>query len=705
MSKIIRAVFGAGQQSKTYPQWQYDYNTVLQFVGLDLPSTYEVDIANSTTGQSTTVLGDADGCVIPAQYFIPGTTIYVWVYITDNNSGYTRAQVSIPISPRAQRTGEEPTPSQQSALDAAIALLNGAADAIPETINSALSEAKASGEFDGPQGPAGPQGKKGDTGSTGPQGEDGESPIVTVTAIEGGHRVTIYDLAHPEGQSFDVMDGQGGSGGSGDYDDLTNKPQIGGVTLSGNKTAAQLGLAPAGAYVKPSDGIPASDLASGVIPTVPTKTSDLTNDSSFVNAAGAAAAAPIQSVNGKTGAVSLNASDVGAGTYSKPSGGIPKSDLASAVQTSLGKADTALQSVPSTYRTATAQDTIDAAQDTAIAGKLSATGDAYRAASIPMGELDSTSTATVMTAQVDGITELRDGVCVWLRNGVVASASGVTLNVNSLGAKPIYNSLSGAVVTTTFAAASTYLFVYNSTRIEGGCWDMVYGYDTNTTYTPVKLGFGYATCSTAEATTAKTAALSSYALTTGGIVAVKFTNAVPAGSTLNVNGKGAKAIYYRGAAITAGVIKAGDTVTMVYSTYYHIVAIIRADGIPASDLASEVQTSLGKANTALQQHQDISGKADKVVEITVATDGAVSQAVEAGKAYHFTGNLTALTITATTPGEGQYHLDFISGSTAPTVTLPGAWIMPTGWTVEANTRYEIDVLDGYAVGQGWEVTV
>lgn len=32
------------------------------------------------------------------------------------------------------------------------------------------------------------------------------------------------------------------------------------------------------------------------------------------------------------------------GTYSKPSGGIPKTDLASTVQTSLGKADTALQS-------------------------------------------------------------------------------------------------------------------------------------------------------------------------------------------------------------------------------------------------------------------------------------------------------------------------------------------------------------------------
>ena len=35
--------------------------------------------------------------------------------------------------------------------------------------------------------------------------------------------------------------------------------------------------------------------------------------------------------------------NVGAGTYSKPASGIPASDLAQAVQTSLGKADTALQ--------------------------------------------------------------------------------------------------------------------------------------------------------------------------------------------------------------------------------------------------------------------------------------------------------------------------------------------------------------------------
>lgn len=61
--------------------------------------------------------------------------------------------------------------------------------------------------------------------------------------------------------------------------------------------------------------------------------------------------------------------NIGAGTYSKPTNGIPKTDLESTVQASLSKADTALQSVPLTYRTASAQDTIDSAQTNAISAK------------------------------------------------------------------------------------------------------------------------------------------------------------------------------------------------------------------------------------------------------------------------------------------------------------------------------------------------
>ena len=55
--------------------------------------------------------------------------------------------------------------------------------------------------------------------------------------------------------------GGGGGGGTSDYSDLTNKPQINGVTLSGNKSAAQLSL---GTYSKPSAGIPSSDMTSDV---------------------------------------------------------------------------------------------------------------------------------------------------------------------------------------------------------------------------------------------------------------------------------------------------------------------------------------------------------------------------------------------------------------------------------------------------------
>ena len=50
--------------------------------------------------------------------------------------------------------------------------------------------------------------------------------------------------------------------------------------------------------------------------------------------------------------------------YEKPTSGIPKSDLADDVQTSLTKADSALQSVPDTYRTAEAQNIIDATKQT-----------------------------------------------------------------------------------------------------------------------------------------------------------------------------------------------------------------------------------------------------------------------------------------------------------------------------------------------------
>lgn len=61
-------------------------------------------------------------------------------------------------------------------------------------------------------------------GKDGADGKDGFSPIVSVTDIEGGHRVSITD--ENGANSFDVMDGKDGQGGGGvtSWNDLTDKP-------------------------------------------------------------------------------------------------------------------------------------------------------------------------------------------------------------------------------------------------------------------------------------------------------------------------------------------------------------------------------------------------------------------------------------------------------------------------------------------------
>lgn len=123
------------------------------------------------------------------------------------------------------------------------------------------------------------------------------------------------------------------------------------------------------------------------------------------------------------------------------------------------------------------------------AGSPTTGGTANKTASIPFGVVDSTSTSTAYTATVDGITELRDGICVLLQNSVVTSASGFTININGLGAKPIYNNLATGNPTTPTAPTRdttifninyTMLFIYHSTLVDGGAWICYRGYDANT---------------------------------------------------------------------------------------------------------------------------------------------------------------------------------------------------------------------------------
>ena len=83
----------------------------------------------------------------------------------------------------------------------------------------------------------------------------------------------------------------------------------------------------------------------------------------------------------------------------------------------------------------------------------------------------------------------------------------------------------------------------------------------------------YGACSTAAATAEKAVALTGFVLATGAVIRVKFTvTNTAANPTLNVNATGAKPVYYRGAAITAGTLAANRTYEFVYNgTQYELV--------------------------------------------------------------------------------------------------------------------------------------
>ena len=172
---------------------------------------------------------------------------------------------------------------------------------------------------------------------------------------------------------------------------------------------------------------------------IPTKTSQLTNDSGFLTSH--------QDISSKQDKSTLEA-DVAAkgftkntGTYSKPSTGIPKSDLASDVQTSLGKADTALQSYTETDPTV---------PDWAKAeSKPSYTADEVGALPITGGTITGALTVT-KTIEVQSSNVIIDKGYVTLYGGSGGAAIGSTAK-NSLSLAG-YNEDSGLTMTGTQVA-------------------------------------------------------------------------------------------------------------------------------------------------------------------------------------------------------------------------------------------------------------
>ena len=75
-----------------------------------------------------------------------------------------------------------------------------------------------------------------------PMSAPATTKLVAVDTTNSQEMITIGDNLVLENGILRAVGGGGSGGGTGDYRDLTNKPQINGVTLTGNQTSTDLGL-------------------------------------------------------------------------------------------------------------------------------------------------------------------------------------------------------------------------------------------------------------------------------------------------------------------------------------------------------------------------------------------------------------------------------------------------------------------------------
>ena len=195
---------------------------------------------------------------------------------------------------------------------------------------------------------------------------------------------------------------------------------------------------------------------------IPSKTSQLQNDSGFITSG----QAPVQSVNGLTGAVSI-AIPSKTSDLQNDSGFITSSQAP-------------VQSVDGKTGSVTILPIGGSTETVLTKNNVNDYDASWKQLKLHYAQVDSSSTATAFTATVPGVTALEDGAFCFLKNGVVTSASGCTLDVNGLGAKPIYQTLAAAsAITTQFNINYTMLFLYDTSRVSTGCWLMFYGYNTD----------------------------------------------------------------------------------------------------------------------------------------------------------------------------------------------------------------------------------
>ena len=400
--------------------------------------------------------------------------------------------------------------------------------------------------------------------------------------------------------------------------------------------------------------------------------------------------------------------------YDKPAGGVPKSDMASGVQSSLDSADSAYQKpndgIPETDLALEVQESLGAADS------------AYQKPSSGVPKTDLASGVQESLDKADASASQNDLDAINAKIPSQASAQ------NQLADKAFVNS---TVETATATPRGTYNLVTDLSLTISATEQQIATALGSAISVADKNDYAFVQIPTSNETPTQIARvdrykhngtnwLFEYSLNNSGYTAAQWA-AINSGIT-DVLVEAFRAKYDKPG---SGIPKT-DLASVVQTSLDKADASYSkpSTGIPKSDMAADVQSSLNKADSALQQHQDISGKEDKSNKTSSWGQTPSNDKYPTEKLVYDTFNPSVVTVQpqdgflpnvvydiGAIAGEVEFSLAagengkvnhylwaFDTGVTAPTITWPSgiSWV-GSAPDVIANKHYEVSIMDGTGV--------
>ena len=143
--------------ASTLGVWQYDYGQVLRITGPELPPAVEVQFSlDEKSGETLSRVGTTvDGVTevkIPDELLAHSATsdyrIYAYIYLTDETSGNTKYEITIPVRVRSKPTSPTEDPETDPDLfRKTVSAVNASADRAENAASSARESAEEAKKY------------------------------------------------------------------------------------------------------------------------------------------------------------------------------------------------------------------------------------------------------------------------------------------------------------------------------------------------------------------------------------------------------------------------------------------------------------------------------------------------------------------------------------------------------------------------------